>query len=95
MTSRGSKGSIGTRGTAARAPTSTGSRGQVFFDERLLVLADDRHSMEEMRYHALGRTDDGRQLHVTFTLRGEGRLIRVISSRDMSRRERSRYAQQA
>ena len=68
---------------------------QVFFDEKLLALADDRHSMDEMRYHALGCTDDGRRLHVTFTLRSEGRLIRVISARDMSRRERSSYAQQA
>ncbi len=68
---------------------------QAFFDEKLLVLADDRHSLNEMRYHALGCTDDGRHLHVTFTLRGEGRLIRVISARDMSRKERSRYAQEA
>jgi uncharacterized DUF497 family protein len=67
---------------------------QVFFDEKLLVLADSRHSLHEPRYHALGRTGDGRQLHVTFTLRGEERLIRVISARDMHRKERSRYAQE-
>jgi uncharacterized DUF497 family protein len=68
---------------------------QVFFCEQLLVLTDDRHSLAELRYHALGRTDDGRHLHVTFALRGEGRLIRVISARDMSWKERSRYAQEA
>jgi uncharacterized protein len=65
----------------------------MFFCEKLLVLADDRHSIGEQRYHALGRTDDGRHLHITFTLRGDERLIRVISARDMHRKERSRYAQ--
>lgn len=66
---------------------------QVFFCEKLLVLADDRHSMGALRFHALGHTDDGRLLHITFTLRDEGRLIRVISARDMHRKERTRYAQ--
>jgi len=68
---------------------------QVFLCEKLLVLADDRHSIVELRYYALGCTDDGRYLHVTFTLRGGGRLIRVILARDMHRKERSRYAQEA
>jgi len=35
----------------------------------------------------------GRRLHIAFTLRAEGRLIRVISARDMHRKERNRYAQ--
>jgi uncharacterized DUF497 family protein len=30
-------------------------------------------------------------VHVTFTLRGDGRLIRVISARDMHRKERVFY----
>ena len=69
---------------------------QVFFDDTLLVLADERHSTGESRYHALGRTDGGRHLHISFTLRGErGRLIRVISARDMHRKERLRYAREA
>jgi len=37
------------------------------------------------------RTIDGRLLHVTFTLRHEGTRIRVISARDMHRKERLRY----
>ena len=53
----------------------------------------ERHSGTEPRFHALGRTDDGRRLHIAFTLRAEGRLIRVISARDMHRKERTRYAQ--
>jgi hypothetical protein len=68
---------------------------QVFFCAKLLLLSDTRHSMSEARTHALGCTDDGRHLHVTFTLRAEGRLIRVISARDMHRKETARYAQEA
>ena len=64
---------------------------QVFFHTPLLCLADLRHSDAEPRYHALGRTDGGRLLHVTFTLRGDGTLVRVISARDMHRRERRVY----
>jgi hypothetical protein len=49
----------------------------------------------EPRFHALGRTDAMRQLHVTFTLRAgaAGHLIRIISARDMHRRERVTYEQ--
>lgn len=68
---------------------------QVFLNEPLLVLADPRHSAAERRWHALGVTDAGRALHLTFTLRNDDTLIRVISARDMSRRERTIYAAQA
>jgi uncharacterized DUF497 family protein len=68
---------------------------QVFFNEPLLIVEDPRHSMHEARLHALGQTDEGRQLHVTFTLRGGARRLRVISARDMSRKERARYAQES
>jgi hypothetical protein len=64
---------------------------QVFFDVRLLVVADEYHSTTELRYHALGTTLDGRSLHVTFTLRASGTLIRVISARNMHRKERQIY----
>lgn len=64
---------------------------QAFFNEPLLVLEDDRHSLAEARFHALGRTNGNRRLHVTFTLRRDGALIRVISARDMSGRERLAY----
>lgn len=65
----------------------------IFFNEPLLVLEDARHSRAEARFHALGETDDARQLHVTFTLRQDGRLIRVISARAMHRKERAVYEQ--
>ena len=68
---------------------------QVFFSEPLLIVADPRHSVHEPRLHALGRTDEGRRLHITFTLRGAATRIRVISARNMSRKERARHAQES
>ena len=68
---------------------------QAFFNRPLLVLEDDRHSAVERRFHALGRTAAGRRLHVTFTLRREATLVRVISARDMSVRERAVYEETA
>jgi uncharacterized DUF497 family protein len=67
---------------------------QVFFNELLLILEDVRHSSCEARLHALGHTDARRLLHISFTLRADGRLIRVISARAMHRRERLRYEQE-
>lgn len=64
---------------------------QVFFNQPLLILPDSRHSQDEARYHALGKTDLIRYLHVTFTLRSNNRLIRVISARDMHRKEKMIY----
>ncbi|TKT81483.1 BrnT family toxin [Aquamicrobium sp. LC103] len=67
---------------------------QVFLNEPLLVAGDERHSGSERRFHALGHAGNGRRLHITFTLRYDARLIRVISARDMSRKERAVYDQQ-
>ena len=68
---------------------------QVFFNRPILVALDASHSEDERRYAALGRASAGRRLSIVFTIRG--RLIRVISARSMSRRERRLYerAQQA
>jgi len=66
---------------------------QVFLNEPLLILDDMKHSESEPRFHALGRSTAGRRLHVTFTVRGAGTLIRVIA-RNMSRQERARYEQE-
>ena len=66
---------------------------QVFFNSPLLLLPYPRHSEAELRFHALGKTNEGRRLHITFTLRDAGRFIRVISARDMHRKERVIYEQ--
>jgi len=66
---------------------------QVFFNAPLLLLSDGAHSQDEPRFHALGKTSQGRTLHITFTVRQSGLLIRVISARDMHRKERAIYEQ--
>lgn len=64
---------------------------EVFFATPLLVAIDEKHSGPEARFYGLGQTDERRLLFVVFTIRE--RLIRVISARDMSRRERRAYEQ--
>lgn len=59
---------------------------QVFLNDPLL-MPDGKHSDQELRFHALGMTDYGRRLHITFTLRRNRTLVRVISARAMSRKE--------
>jgi uncharacterized DUF497 family protein len=62
---------------------------QVFFNQPLVVQDDLKHSNNENRYFALGQTDLRRTLFVIFTVRNN--LIRVISARDMNRKERKVY----
>lgn len=62
---------------------------QIFFNRPLLIHDDTLHSAEEQRFYALGRTDMDRRLFVVFTVREN--LIRIISARDMSRKERRIY----
>lgn len=62
---------------------------EVFFHTPVLLLEDARHSERERRFLAHGVTNGGRLLTAAFTVRGN--LIRVISVRDMSRKERRSY----
>ena len=66
---------------------------QVFFNAPLLFFEDVLHSQNEPRIHVLGKTDDERTLHITIALRQSNTLIRVISARDMHRKERTIYEQ--
>lgn len=68
---------------------SIGECEQLFFNEPLVILDSHAHSQPEARYAALGRTDEDRALTVIFTIRGT--LLRVISARYMSRKERKFY----
>ncbi len=65
---------------------------EIFFDINLTILPDPTHSIAEERYIALGKTKTGRPLFVVFTRRAG--KIRIISARDMSKKERSRYNEQ-
>ena len=63
---------------------------EIFFNEPL-IMGDRERSKTEPRYLALGQTDSGRLLFISFTVRRA--LIRVISARDMTRREARIYEQ--
>jgi uncharacterized DUF497 family protein len=62
---------------------------QTFFNIPLMFFDDIDHSVVEKRYYALGRTDEIKYLFIAFTLRNQ--KIRVISARDMNRKERKEY----
>ena len=68
-----------------------GEAEEIFFNQPLLVVGDDKHSQVELRYLALGATNFDVLLAVVFTLREEGTLIGVISARPMSKKERMHY----
>jgi uncharacterized DUF497 family protein len=72
-----------------RHGVAQGECEEVFFNQPLLVTFDEKHSQDEPRYFGLGQTTAGRPLLVVFTIRGE--LIRVISAREMSHKEREIY----
>ena len=80
-----------TRKSHEKHKVSPAEAEQVFFNDPLLLLLDEKHSKKEARYHAYGKSNDGRKLHIAFTLREHDALIRVISARDMHRKERMTY----
>ena len=62
---------------------------QIFFNRPIICAVDAQHSKKEPRLYALGQTDEGRRLFIAFTMRSK--RIRVISARDMSRKEKEIY----
>jgi hypothetical protein len=62
---------------------------EIFSNEPLIIHEDELHSTRELRYNALGKTSTNRRLHATFTVRSK--KVRIISIRDMDRREGSIY----
>lgn len=62
---------------------------QVFFNCPLLLYEDIKHSENEIRIYVLGKTDWERKLFLVFTIRND--LIRVISARDMNKKEQAIY----
>jgi uncharacterized protein len=71
---------------------STAECEMVFFNRPLIILDDSKHSESESRYYAFGKTNPGRTLLVVFCKRRS--KIRVISARDMNRKEKKFYEDQ-
>ena len=68
-----------------------GEAEEIFFNQPLLISGDEKHSGDEQRYLALGITAVGVRLSIVFTLRKNQTLIRVVSARLMSKKERAFY----
>ncbi len=66
---------------------------ELFFNQPLYVREDEGHSTDEERFYALGKTHNNRLLFVVFTRRRS--KIRIISARDMSKKERKVYLEKA
>ena len=81
------------RKSADKHDVSQAEAESIFFNDPLILVEDLRHSDREQRFNALGKTSQNRLLHVTFTLRHNGTMIRVISARGMHRKERKFYEQ--
>jgi uncharacterized protein len=63
----------------------------VFFDEHALVVDDPDHGEQEARFVILGESDRRRLLTVVHCYRGTHDVIRIISARRASGRERVHY----
>jgi len=70
---------------------SQGEAEEIFFNQPLLIEGDEKHSLKESRFLALGVTNTMRLLSIIFTLRSKETLIRIVSTRSMSKKERTFY----
>ena len=62
---------------------------EIFTNRPLKIFDDTKHSLLEKRFIAHGITHKKRKLTVIFTLRNQ--KIRIVSARDMNKKEVSRY----
>jgi uncharacterized DUF497 family protein len=65
----------------------------VFFDPFFAVMPDPDHSFDEHRFIAVGASERGRLLVVSYTERGT--TIRIIMAGKATRRERQLYEQES
>jgi len=66
---------------------------EVFFDEKKKIFKDHLHSGREERFRIMGVTKKGRLLFVVFTKR-KGK-VRIISARDINKKEVPLYGKKA
>lgn len=65
---------------------------EVFNNEPKFIFGDPKHSQKEERFGLFGYTNLGRKLSIAFTIRGD--KVRIITARDMGKKERRAYEQQ-
>lgn len=64
-----------------------------FFDEKRKIYKDVFHSYKEDRFILVGKTKKGRLIYTVFTMRGK--KVRIISSRDINKKEVQIYEKKA
>jgi uncharacterized DUF497 family protein len=66
---------------------------KLFTNSEILIAPDIKHSLEEVRYFAIGVSTQQRHILVVFTFRDkeEGTFIRPISARYMHQKEIEKY----
>ena len=64
---------------------------EIFFNQPFIVAGDKKHSIYEERFYCLGTTNTKKELFLVFTIRNN--KIRVISARNMSKKEKEVYKQ--
>jgi len=62
---------------------------EIFGNRKKTIMKDEKHSLKEERYMIWGKTNTDRKLTVFFTLRNN--KVRIISARDMNRKEKNAY----
>lgn len=62
---------------------------EVFFDLEKKDFSDPVHSKQETRHIVIGKSKRDRLLYVAYTLRNN--KIRIISARDLNKKERKLY----
>lgn len=62
---------------------------EIFTNKENFIFEDEKHSYIEKRYMIWGETKNKRKLSVFFTIRNN--MIRIISARDMHKKERRSY----
>lgn len=75
----------------AKHGVSFGEATQVFADDRALFYADELALVGEPRFLALGMSRNANMLVVVHCIRGNGNVVRIISARRATRRERAHY----
>lgn len=77
----------------ARHKVSLQEAEEVFFDKDNVGSPDIKHSHKEKRFIIIGKTKHKRILYQVYTIRG--RKIRVLSSRDINKKEVYLYEKKA
>ena len=66
---------------------------EIFFNYPLFTTVVAKHSEEEDRYYAFGHTNGNRLLTLVFAIREK--KIRIVSARDMKKKERAMYHEES